>query len=113
MQSNDAFHIYERLTGEGSVYLASHLVGETHYELKDVAETTFDSLQTGAAPKETRVIFGYLRSKHAAVLVDRIGQRLMLRLQNGRALEFNVVKNLGQDCVLIQCLNGAAIAPDQ
>jgi hypothetical protein len=101
--------VYDTLAGRGAVYDGERLLVDVDYSLRDVAEMLRTAAVHGgtseAIPGE-RTIYGMLRALEASVLDESVGSPLALRLEDGRRLEFTVVKVMWRDAFLIQGLDG-------
>jgi len=106
-QTMEMLRVYEAVEGSGQAYDGDRFIANVDYAIKDVAEMVpfprAEGHPTGYMPG-ARNIFGLLRSPQAETLARYVGARLHLCLEDGRRLDFTVVRNLTANSCLVQGL---------
>jgi hypothetical protein len=107
LEATERLLLHERLEGLGEVFDGERLIADVEYALKDVEEPHGRSSHPEDAPPATRPqrnIYGVVKPRAANALTPYVGERLTLRLQDGRRLPFTVAKVMGTFRYLLQGL---------
>ena len=101
--------VHETITGRGEAYDGERLLAVVDYSMKEIQEPYAPSVvpaPEGVGAPGERNIYGVIKSPQAGIFRDYIGARLAMRLDDGRRLDFTVVKVVGIDMFLLQGLGG-------
>jgi hypothetical protein len=106
--SSMPIRVHQTFVGHGHVVEGQRPLTDVTYTLKSVDEICRDGGGVGgdAPPASIEVphVFGLVRTVRPGVLVEHVGARLTLRLEDERALDFTVAKVLAPTSYLIQGL---------
>lgn len=102
MNTNIEFRVLESISGTGKVHEGERFIADVNYSIKEVEEV----FSTGSSERITgqRTIFGIVESPLTELLISRVGERLTLHLQDGRAFDFAITRRQGKNSCLIKSL---------
>ncbi len=110
MQLASELRVHEALRGSGRVSVGERVLAEVDYKLKDVEEVQrpgpgvrgyFPGGEAGV-----RTVYGVVTTREARALDAYVGTPLVLRLDDGRLLDFTVAKAMEPRMYLVQGLGG-------